>query len=265
MMNRRDFLRNGGLAASVVAVLAACGETGPTAPGRLGVAAPSQTLPDGTVNDVVLLRTAQSLHHTAIDVHSTALESSDLPAQAVPALQQIIANHVAASDILGEVIARGGGDGFACANPFWTERFVEPAFAAMDGSDDPVRDVMNIVSSFEEIIARSHQELVTALTQPDYRSPVLAIGLQCTRQAALLAAIAHPEALIQPKLLGEEAIDTDAAGFTILYVIPEEFGQVGGFTLTVGAIDPVEASRFSVNLQTPSDNSYAFEYLACDS
>lgn len=63
-LNRRDVLRQGGLALSLGALVAACGSgrSGSDAPGRIGVIVPPENeTADLTVDDAVLLRTLQSL------------------------------------------------------------------------------------------------------------------------------------------------------------------------------------------------------------
>jgi len=80
---RRKLLHTGGLTLSLGAIIAACGEdrAGGTEPGRVGNAPDVTPLPAGEVDDVVLLRTAQSLEHSALDAYTAARSLDVLSAE----------------------------------------------------------------------------------------------------------------------------------------------------------------------------------------
>jgi hypothetical protein len=128
--SRRNALKVGGLAVSLAALAAACGEDreGDDAPGRVGSAPVPTALPDYPVDDIVLLRAASSLEYTAVDVYETILAvDGALPSDVVPVVERLIEDHQMVADTMNELIVSAGGDPWTCANPWLMERLVEPA------------------------------------------------------------------------------------------------------------------------------------------
>jgi hypothetical protein len=262
-LSRRQLLRNGGLALSMGAIVAACGADrgGSDAPGRLGVAAPPPTLPTGEVNDTVLLRTAQSLEYTALDVYAAAVDTGALGSAELSLAGRFVEDHTGHAALLGSLITDLGGEEYTCANPFLMERAVGPILAALDGTDDLVRDLLNIAHAFESLAGASYQALVASLEDLSLRREAMRIGTDEHRHAAALAAAINPDDILSPALFGEQ-VTADAAGFPVPYAIPSTFGQLTGIELVVGAQD-LEGARFTTQLQTPAQNSFVYEYLSC--
>jgi hypothetical protein len=76
-INRRRFFLTGGFAIATTTLLAACGKGAQSPKGeypRIGVVPPTTGLPNGELNDEVLLRTATSLEFNAIDTYKKVLE-----------------------------------------------------------------------------------------------------------------------------------------------------------------------------------------------
>jgi len=264
-IGRRALLRNGGIVIGFGAIVAACGgddRTGSDDPGRLGVAAPLPTLPDGEVNDGVWLRTMQSLEYTLIAMYEMANELDGFTADEQTLVDRFVEDHERHAADLSALIGRAGAEPFECANPFLMERAVDPTFAALDGTDDLDRDLMNIAFAYESMVGASYQALIGALTDPSLRSDPMVIGGEEQRHAAALAAMINTETFINPVLLGEAPVDTDEDGFPVPYAIPATFGQLTGINLVVGARDD-EGARFSIQLQTPADNTFVYDYLDC--
>lgn len=262
-LDRRGLLRGGVVVVSMGALVSACGggRGGSSEPGRLGVAPPLQTLPEAEVNDVVLLRTVQSLEHTAISVLDAVSAAGALSSAEAALAQRFAADHAAHSLALGELIGAAGGETFECANPFLTSRVVEPALAALEGTDDLHRDLRNLTFAFESLLGHSAQSLVSTLGDRDLRSEVMRIGGEEHRHAAVFAATVNPDELISPALFGEQ-VSADEDGFAIPYAIPSTFGQVTSIELVLGAPDD-EGARFTVLLNTPAENSYVYDYQSC--
>lgn len=259
-LNRRQFLVQGGVTLSLGAVIAACGGGSTSSPGRLGQGDTGATLPAVTVDDAVLFRTAQSLHYSAADVHQRVIDSGLAPTAVVTALQNLITIHRAQADQLGLGTA---GNPYNCANPFAQDRYTEPAFTALETSsgDGAVRDAVNISLAFEEWVARSHQDMASALTEGGNRQTMLAIGTAVARQSVALS-VAAERPTFEPTLFGEDPVEKDDDGFPIFYTMPARFGQVTGITLVVGELDD-DGQRFNVNMQTPADNTYVLPEMSC--
>jgi hypothetical protein len=265
-LDRRRLLRNGGIALSLGAIVAACGDDrgGSDDPGRVGNVDPAPTLPEGQVDDVVLLRTAQSLEYVALDVYEIAASLGVLEGATAEAVDRFVQDHTEHAARLGELIVEAGGEEFRCANPWITERLVAPLVEAISGSDDALRDVLNTAYALETLAARTYQAIVGSLSEPTLRKEAMLIGADENRHAATLAiaVTGAPEAYVSPALTGGEVVP-DEEGFPIPYAITARFGQLGGVELVAGDVDE-EGARFAVTLQTPAENTFVYGYYSCD-
>ena len=259
-LDRRALLRNGSLVLSMGAIVAACGPEGGN-PGRLGVSEPAPELPDAEVNDVVLLRTAQSLEYTAISVYDAAAGLDVLSGDETALVGRFVSDHERHAADIGALVTQAGGEEFTCENPFLMDRAVGPILAALDNSEDLHRDVLNIAYAFEALAGATYQAVVSSLEDSSLRSSLMLIGGEEQRHAAALAGAINPDAPISPALFGEQ-VDSDEDGFPIPYAIPSTFGQLTGIELVVG--EPVgDEGRFSIQLQTPAANTLVYEYQSC--
>lgn len=261
-LGRRALIRNGVLTVSIGAIVAACGDrAGSDDPGRLGVADEPPELPDEDVDDVILMRTAQSLEYTAIEVYEAIADDESLSAGERALLERFVADHQLAADSLAEVVTGLGGESFTCANPFLHDRAVAPVLEALDGSDDLHRDLLNIAYAFEQLVGASHQSLVGLLDDRALRAATMTIGSTALRHAAAVALALDTDAAFSPTLTGgTDAVDD--RGIPVNYAVPTVFGQVSGIDLTVGAASD-EGGRFSIQLQTPAANSFVFSDQSC--
>ena len=262
-MSRRDVLRSGGLVLSLGALAAACGSEaeGSEAPGRIGIAPPPPTLPEAVVDDMTLLRTAQSLEYTALDLYEPLLATGALTADETTVFDRIIEDHTAHAAEWGVLIAAQGGTEYTCSNAFIMERNVLPALNAMDGSDDVHRDVLNIAFAFETLFGASYQSFIPLLTALDLRRATMLVCSDEQRHAAVIARMINPEHTFAPTFFGEPD-EKDTQGFPIPYAIPSVFGKVSPIELVVGTPND-EGALFSTLLQTPAANSFVYDYMSC--
>ena len=209
----------------------------------------------------MLLRTAQSLEYTALAVYDAAGATGALSAAETALASRFVADHTGHAALVGSLIVDHGGAEFTCANPFVMRRAVGPILAALEGTDDLHRDLLNIAYSFEAWAAASYQALVAALADLSLRSEMMRIGGEENRHAAALASVINPAEIFSPALFGEP-VDKDPDGFPVPYAIPSVFGRLSGIELVVGARD-TEGSRFSTQLQTPAQNSFVYESQSC--
>lgn len=259
---RRQLLRHGGLALSLGAIVAACGDRqGSDDPGLLGDAAPAPTLPKVEVTDVVLLRTLQSLEYTALAVYDAAGKAGQLTADESALAERFASDHTGHAELVGALITDNGGEPFTCANPFIMKRTVEPILAATKDSDDLHRDLLNIAHAFESLAGASYQALVGLLRDPALRSATMRIGTEEHRHAAVLAALINPKELLSPAFFGLP-VETNADGFHVPYAISSAFGRLTGIDLVVGARS-VEGTRFGIQLQTPAANTFVYDHQSC--
>ncbi len=263
--DRRTLLRRGGLTLGLGAFLSACAADfgGDTAPGRVGLVESETALPDGVVNDVVYLRTMQSLEHSVVELLSALTAAGHFTAAQQSYIDRFIADHVAASEALGEHITEAGGEPYACENTWVRSRFIDPVLAAIATSDDASRDARSSAHAFETMLAHSYQHLVGIAAEPAVRHGLMSLGAAAARRSALLAVQASASSFgyFGPEIDGEAA-ETDADGFPVGYALPATFGQVGQIPLLVGAVDD-EGARYSTSLQTPAENTFVYDYMSC--
>ncbi|CAN5589694.1 hypothetical protein BH23ACT3_BH23ACT3_01580 [soil metagenome] len=265
-IDRRRLLRNSGLVVSLGALAAACGEGrgGPEEPGRVGIAPAREPLPTGEVDDVILLRTAQSIEYTAIELYAVAVGLDALDAATVAVTDRFVQDHTEHAGRLGELITAAGGEEYRCPNNWYMERAVAPVLDAVEGTDDLVRDLLNIAHAFETVAGAMYQAIVGSLTEPELRYESMLIGADEVRHAATLAMAitGTPEGYVNPDLLGIEP-EPGADGIAMPYAIPSQFGQLGSTELVVGPRDE-GGGRFSIILQTPAENSFVYDFLTCE-
>ena len=262
-LGRRALIRNGALTVSLGAIAAACGSgrSGSVDPGRLGVAGAAPELLDEEIDDLTLMRTAQSLEYTALDVYAAAAETGALSGDDAALVQRFVEDHRRHADAVGAIVVRLGGQPFECANPFLVDRAVTPILGALDGSDDLRRDLLDVAYAFEQLAGASYQALVSMLINRPLRVSAMQIGSEEQRHAAALAAALNPDTYVSPTLAGGQE-GADERGVALRYAIPSVFGQVSGIDLTVGGVND-EGSRFSTQLQTPAANSLVYSDQAC--
>lgn len=264
-LGRRDALRIGGLTVSLAAILAACGDdrAGTTEPGRIGEAPPITDPPEYPVDDAVLLRTASSLEQSTLMVYDAIVALNLLSADGTALFEQIIENHRELDEIMGELTVAAGGEVWPCTNPWMDERFLVPIVDAIEASDNPNRDIYNVVVSLENLGAATYQQFSVELTEPEQRTAMVRAAAQDSRNsAAIVVTLEGPESYVSPALFGLE-VETDADGLPLQYAIPFRFGSVAQFELIVGP--PNEAgTRENFTVQTPSLNSYVYNELVPD-
>lgn len=262
-LGRRALIRNGALTFSLGAIAAACGSgrSGSDDPGRLGVADEPPELLDEEIDDITLMRTAQSLEYTALDVYAAAADTGALSGDAAALVQRFVEDHRRHADEVGAIVVRLGGEPFECANPFLLDRAVTPILEALEGSDDLRSDLLSTAYAFESLAGASYQALVGMLADQQIRVSAMEIGSEEQRHAAALGAAINPDELVSPALAGGQE-GADARGIGLRYAIPSVFGTVSGIELTVGGVSE-EGSRFSTLLQTPAANTLIYSNQSC--
>jgi hypothetical protein len=263
-MSRRELIQSGGVVLAFGAVAAACAsnDAGGT-PGRVGFAPPPPTLPEveDPPSDATLLRTAQSMEYAALELYKALIAKGVLTDDESVVFDRIVEDHTRHAKEMGEQIIAAGAEEYPCPNQFIMNRSVDPVLLAMEGSDDVHRDVLNTAQAFETNFGASYQTFASMFQGLDLRSSA---ALHCgeeLRHATVLARMINPEETFSPTFFGLPE-EKDADGFVVPYAIPSVFGKVSGVDLVVGNVT-AEGSRFSIQLQTPAQNTFVYEYMSC--
>ena len=165
------------------------------------------------------------------------------------------------------------------------------AAKAIEPSDDPRRDVLNFAHGLETLAGATYQALVVLLSDPSLRADTMTIGAREARHAALLALpinTARPEGLVNftdavnaapaappttqpaptttlqnianPVSGGPPIVLPPQTEIPSLTAIPGQFGSLAAIQIVVGKGDE-NGTRLKVNLETPSLNSFVYEYM----
>lgn len=175
-----------------------------------------------------------------------------------------------------------------------TQGAEETAIAlAIEPSDDPRRDVLNFANGLESLCGAMYQALVALFSDPALRAAGMIAGASAARHAALLAVNVNPdrpgglvnftdaanaEPASPPTTIGTTTTlqnIANAPGAAVpdpssaplpqteiptVTAIPSQFGLLGVIQLVVGRGDE-NGTRLKMNLETPSLNSFVFEYM----
>lgn len=267
-VSRRRLLATGGATLSLGALLAACGKSSPNegAVSRVGTVPPTTALPDAVVNDVTLLRTATSIEYSALFVYDAVQSAGLLSGDAAELAKRFAEDHQRHAELFADLTTELGGEEFRCPNPRLQRVYVEPAVALIAGdseagiepSPDPVADVLTLAHALESLAGATYQSFVPLLVDRGLRADAMQVGEQEARHAAVLAMAINPEQLINTSdLPGGEPI---AEGASTTFAVPGAFGSLAPIPVTIGAPDETGARR-TVNLETPSLNSFVYEYV----
>jgi hypothetical protein len=270
-LGRRQLLQTGGLAVSLAAVLSACGKSSTAEPGRVGFAPTPTDLAKQNIDDGVRLRTATSIEYTIMDVYGTITKSGALQPDDQALVDRLVVNHQAAADTLAQLTTEFGAEPYECVNAWYMDRVVPPIFENINGdeakgippSDDPARDMLATVQAWESMDGAMYQGMVETMASAELRSEIMKIGAMAGRHAAVAAihATGAPAGYFNPTLIGGEEPEAKD-GLLPLYAIPTEFGSLAPTPLVIGA--PSSAgTRFTLPIDTPAENSYAYTDQTC--
>jgi len=261
-LGRRDALKVGGLSLSLAAVAAACGEDrgGDTAPGRVGNAPVITEPPSYAVDDAVLLRTASSLEHTAINAYRQMLALGALDDSVESLITEFVDNHQAVADELAGLTTDVGGEAWNCVNPWYMERTIAPLMAAVVSSDNQTIDMFNIAVALENLAASTHQAFSIRLDDAPARVATLsAAKLESRQSSALVINVRGVEGYVSPAINNEE-VPRDAVGLPQQFALTHRFGSIGQVDIIAGPPDE-NGVRETFTIQIPAENSYIYNEL----
>lgn len=268
-LSRRRFLVAGGASISFGALLAACGGETSTGIARIGDSPTPASLVDAPVTDIALLRTATSLELNAIYVYEAVAAAGLLTGDAATLAARFLSDHKAHAEATASLTEKLGGTAFMQPNPRLQSIYIEPALKLITGddasgipaTDDPVADVLALAYALETIAGSTYQVYVPLLADAALRGAAIGIGEQEARHAAVIGSLLNPARLVSSFGLSiaaeyQEETDVPAAA----YAVATTFGTKAPVPVVLGAANE-SGIRTTVNLETPSLNSMAYEYL----
>ena len=313
---RRGLFRIGGLTAVSVAAIAACGQSEAGEPGNIGVGEDTPKLPTAVVNNGVHMRTLAGIEQSIaaayqrmIDGDMLTVTSSTFPdiGDLTTLITQFGAHHTAAAMTLNDIAVAQGAERWECGNARLDSAFIDIVFdrvengavatdaaKAIGPSDDPTRDMLNLVHTLESLSAASCQGVVPQVSEPAVRAATAAVGVASARQSALMALLLNPggyvsvadaeaaqpadttttslaptptQNIAEPGEGGEGGGDPEPAtpvltDIPLPVAIPSQFGSLAPIVYIGGAGDE-NGVRLKLNFETPSFNSFAYPFDSC--
>jgi hypothetical protein len=257
---RRRFLRLGGFSVAAAAVIAACGESAPPSP-NVPVAgeAPTTTgLPERTVDDSVLLRTASSLEYNAVEAYDAAIGLGVLSGPAADAAKLFREHHRQHAIAIESATRSIGGTAYSQANPVVKKNVIEPALALIAEAGNKAEDVLWFAYGLESVAAATYQTLVPALHTQNLRLAAARVASIESRHVVVLAAAL--KAPVSPVVAAAAATTsagptTTAATVTVeppsISQIPSAFSPLGSTEIILGqrklSLDALGPNSFMYN------------------
>ncbi len=312
--DRRGLFRIGGLSAASIAAIAACAGKEVGQSGNIGVGEDTPKLPAAVLNNGVYLRTLAGIEQSIaaayqrmIDGDLLSVASTTFPdiSDLTPLITQYGEQHTSAAATFNDLAVDQGAERWECGNTRLDEAYIDIVFdrvqkgvAATDAakeippSDDPTRDMLNLVHTLESLSAASCQAVVPQVSEPALRAAAVTVGVTSARQAALMALLLNPGGYVsstdaenaQPTGATTTEIpvttqniaapaDGDASGddkadapplteIPLPVAIPAQFGLLAAIVYVGGASDE-NGVRLKLNFETPSLNSFAYPFNSC--
>jgi hypothetical protein len=271
-MDRRGFLRLGGLTVATTAVLAACRNKKPAAQIPIDGSNPGYSAPkDEPVDDIVLLRTATSLELSIVDAYTKMLESNYVSDSAITDLFKVFSDHHSKhAEFLAAATTSAGGTACTTLNPKITSYLIAPLLAQVAANTAGAgEDAKSLAYGLENLAQATYQGVVPVLSQPSLRKAALSVGSIEAEHAAVLGAVLNPDNLVPPAATAAATstgstttVKPTATTANIIFAVPAGFGSLAPYAITVGPANE-NGVRTTVNMETPSLNSYSYQAEAC--
>ena len=308
--NRRGLFRIGGLTAAGAVALAACSKSEAGEIGSIGQGGTTPVLPDPIVDNGVLMRTMAGIETSIVNAYQRMLDDGLLTGSsaALPNLgditalvEEFVSHHKAAATSFNKMATQHGAEAWDCGNTRLDAAYIVPVFdrvlsgvAATDAapkiepSDDPLRDMANLIHTLESLSSESCQALMPQVTEPDIRAAAMQIGVRSARHAAAIALRINPGGYVsatdatnaQPvvtettappttvqNIAGGDAGAPAAEGppsteIPLPVAVPTQYGSLSPITYIGGRGDE-NGVRLKLNFESPSLNSLAYPFDAC--
>ena len=182
-LDRRAFIRAGGISVALAAVFAACG--GAKKSGAASGANTTTTSGPGAPRDVQILRTAASVEYVALAVCDKAISSGLAKTAAVSeAVTLFRGQHDLQAKFFVSATEKAGGTRFDQPNPVLLQK-LQPAIDALKDETG----VVQLLSTVEQVAAATYQSTVGTFKDASLNVGVMSVGAAAARHIAVLAGL----------------------------------------------------------------------------
>src|SRR4051794_13917561 len=185
-LQRRRFLRLGGVAILGSAFLAACGSSKKSSIGSTTTtsAAPAAPGTHGSTKDINILRAASSLEEVAVATYQKALDSGLVKTPAVQtAVSTFQGQHKIHSNFFQNATVAAGGDPYKTPNSALMGQLVTPRLALVKTE----ADVIQLAYDLERLASATYQADVGTFDDISFNQKVMSGGAIEARHVAVLA------------------------------------------------------------------------------
>lgn len=249
-ISRRSVLRTSGLVAASGAFLAACKKSSVVAIPRLGTVPPTTALPQVSVSDVALLRTAASVENSATAAINSLIKAGNLSSEAAALATAFVAAHTANAATLASAISAQGGEAITGTNANVDKLYFNPALALIDGGADKAGDSALLLMAIESYVTETYQYFVSLTNAAVLRAQMMKLGSRTSRQSAATAQ------LIRGGTKGFLP-GVDDKGVALVATINSAFGQLSAVQVSLGKVSEA-GTKAQISMETPSLNSLEY-------
>lgn len=190
-VDRRGFLRIGGMSVATAAIFSACGSDDDGASGTAAGGTSEEGSMSGDSSDITILRTASSLEILAVDVYQKAIDSGLVTTKAVADAAVLFqGQHREHAELFSGATKQMGGEAFEQANPE-VLKALEPAIAALKDE----AGVIKLAYDLENVAAATYFSTVGAFNDVKLNQAAMSVGGVEARHAAVLASVMNMPAV----------------------------------------------------------------------
>jgi len=190
-VNRRGFLKIGGLSVATAAIFAACGSDDEGSGTTAGGEGDEDGGMSGNSGDLTIVRTAASLELLAVDVYQKAIDSGLVKTAAIgDAAKLFQEQHREHAELFNGAAKQMGGEPFEKANPE-VMKSLEPALA---GLKDEL-GVVKLAYDLENIAASTYFSTIGAFNDAKLNQAAMSVGGVEARHVAVLASVMNQPAV----------------------------------------------------------------------
>jgi ferritin-like protein len=182
-LDRRQFMKAGGLSLLGAAIAACTNDKPKAATGQTTTTQPTTTSSGASPSDITLLKTAASLEVLAVGVYQRAAAAALIKDPAtLDALTLYLSHHTTHQLTINAWLQEAEVSAVTTPNSVMDKSIFQPALAAAKTQDD----IITLLFTLEEVITQTYVYSSNILTRPEHRVAVMTIAATQARHRALL-------------------------------------------------------------------------------